>query len=153
MKTINLNKVLTFIGLLLLLLFTYFRENFLLQINAFLAGKTHNRAYYYWLSDFFYNLSRADLTKWKWGLTFLFALLMSVVTIYSLHSWFKRMQFTRIISFFYIAAFSFVVLIAVIGFLSGSFNEIYFVLRKVLGIIQSPIPFFAFFALFTCLKE
>lgn len=148
MKKLNLNKGATFLGLLLLLLLTYFRENFLLEINAALALEEYSRAYSYWLSDFFKSMTLESLSNWKWGLTIFFSLAMTFTTIVSLYFWFKSVQLLKIIGMFYLGLFTVVCLLALGGIITNSFNEIYFVLRKILGVVQSPLPFFAFFVLF-----
>ena len=147
MKKLNLNKVATFLGLLLLLFLTYFRENFLLEINASLALDAHNRAYSYWLADFFQLQTQENLIKWKWVITIFFSSLMSIITMISLRFWFESNKFVKMIGLIYLFTFLFIVLLGMLGFLLGSFNDIYFILRKILGFIQSPIPFFTFFVL------
>jgi len=147
MKKLNLNKVATFLGLLLLLFLTYFRENFLLEINASLALDAHNRAYSYWLADFFQLQTQENLIKWKWVITIFFSSLMSIITMISLRFWFESNKFVKMIGLIYLFTFIFIVLLGMLGFLLGSFNDIYFILRKILGFIQSPIPFFTFFVL------
>tara|TARA_B100000809_G_scaffold249578_1_gene281078 strand:- start:2077 stop:2541 length:465 start_codon:yes stop_codon:yes gene_type:complete len=148
MKALNLNKGVAFFGLLLLLLLTYFRENFLLEINANLALEEYNRAYSYWLSDFFTNMTPELLSKWKWGLTMFISMIMAFITMVSLYVWFKSNQVLKIIGLFYVGLFICVCLLALVGYLTNSFNDIYFILRKILGIVQSPLPFFTLFTLF-----
>ena len=148
MKILNLNKKFAFLGLLLLLLLTYFRENFLLEINASLASDVFHRSNSYWLSDFFKNMTNDFLVRWKWGLTVFFSLLMSIVTLLSLYVWFKSISVLKIVGIFYFCLLFVLCLFAIIGYLTHSFNDIYFVLRKIVGVVQSPLPFFAFFTLF-----
>lgn len=148
MKNLSYNKTVTFLGLILLLVLTYFRENFLLEINANLAMEEFDRSYSYLMSDFFKKMSPEYLKKWKWGVTIVFTGLMTIVTVLSLYSWFKSFQLLRLLGWFYLVLFMIVILLAFIGFLTNSFDDIYFVLRKFLGVVQSPLPFFTFFALF-----
>jgi hypothetical protein len=144
----NHNKKVAFIGLLLLLLLTYFRENLLLAINANLALADFDRSYSYWFSDFFKDMPKGFLMKWKWGLTVFISVLMTVVTAVSLFYWFRSKQILKIVGILYAFVYLVLCLLALVGYVTNSFNEIYFVLRKILGIVQSPIPFFAFFTLF-----
>ena len=44
--------------------------------------------------------------------------------------------------------FIILLLVAGVGELMADFNSVYFILRKLLGVIQSHIPYFAFFVLF-----
>ena len=144
MVSLQKNKGLTIGGLILLLLLTYFRENFLLEINAALANDVLNRAYSYWLADFFKTLSYSHLIKWKWGITILFSIIMSLITILSLYFWYKSKRLIKLVVYVYLASFLFVCVFGGLGFLFKRFDDVYFVLRKILGVIQSPIPFFVF---------
>jgi len=148
MRQLKLNKVVAFLGVFLLLLLTYFRQNFFLEINAILASEAFDRSNSYWLSDFFNNIPFANLLKLKWGLTMVFSIVMTAVTILSLHFWFKSIHFFKVVGLFYLVLFVVICLLALIGFLTNSFNDIYFALRKLLGLVQSPLPFFTFFTLF-----
>lgn len=148
MKTLKINRKFAILGLLILLLCTYFRENFLLAINANLASFEFNRAYSYWCSDFFQKMDTCLLIKWKWGITIFFSLIMSAITILSLFVWFKSKEALKIILFSYVIFFFLVCFLSIIGFFTNTFNDLYFVLRKILGIVQSPFPFFIFFILF-----
>lgn len=144
----NLSKGFAFIGLVFLLLLTYFRENFLLAINASMALEEYNRSYFYWFSDFFQKMDSERLIFWKWGLTIVFSLVMSMVTIGSLYVWFRSVKMMKISVIIYLVFFSLVCLLMFTGYLADNFNGVYFASRKILGIIQSPLPFFTFFTLF-----
>jgi len=145
---LNLNKTVTFFGVLILLLFTYFRENFLLEINASLASETFDRSSTYWLADYFQNMPQNLLLKWKWGLTIFFSLNMPLITIGSLYYWFKSKEVLKLSAGIFSVLFLIVGIVASFGFLMNSFNAIYFVLRIIIGLLQSPIPFFTLFVLF-----
>jgi len=148
MKSLVHKSVYVVFGVILLLLLTYFRENILLEINANLALEEYNRAYSYWFADYFKGMSRDSLIKWKWTATIVFSFLMSAITICSLYIFFTSFNVLKRVLIIYLIIFIIGFLLAVIGYLTGSFNEVYFVLRKILGIVQSPLPFFAFFVLF-----
>ena len=148
-----LNKVFTVFGVLLLLLCTYFRENLLLEINALINGEEISRAYSYWFADYFMTVPKSELTKWKWGVTIVFSLFMSVLTIISLHSWFKSILYSKLLVSLYLCLFMFVSILGGISYIFNFFDNIYFVLRLILGLVQSPLPFFVFFALFYLLSK
>ncbi len=148
MSLLKLDKNFAFFGLFLLLLFTYFRENFLLEINATLAAESYNRSYIYWMSDFFRKMTHSELLRWKWGITIVFSVVMTFITVGSIHVWFRSANYLKTTITVYFLAFGLVSLIALIGYLTNFFEQVYPMLRKILGIVQSPLPFFTFFALF-----
>ena len=148
MKNLTQHKILIIIGTVLLLALTYFRENFLLEINAVIAGENYNRAYSYWLSDFFRNKKIEDLNFWKWGVTIVFSIVMSFITIFFIFNYFKSKVVLLLMTRVYIVVFSFVIILAVFGVLFGVFDLVYIVLRKILGVVQTPLPFFVLFSLF-----
>ena len=148
MKKWKPSKLLAFVGLILVLLCTYFRENFLLTINALLASKTYSSAYAYWLSDFCSTMPATQLMQWKWGLTIFFSIAIAGITLLSLYCWFKSYKLLKTAIWFYAVLFLGVGLLALVGVLTHSFDAIYFVLRKALGVVQSPLPLFVFFAFF-----
>jgi hypothetical protein len=148
LDSFRLNKVYTYIGFVVLLLCTYFRENILLEINALLALKEYDRSFSYWFISFFKSVSLGELIYWKWGITLFFTILMSIVTIFSLHNWFKERQNLKVVVLIYFISFLSLVIIGGVGYLFNSFEIVYVLLRKVLGVIQSPLPFICFLLLF-----
>jgi hypothetical protein len=152
MKNWKLNNFLAIFGGFLLLILTFFRENLLLTINALIKSEVYNRAYSYWFSEFFKKVPFEYLKIWKWGLTISFSILMTIITLASLYSWFKSKQHLKFLILLYFGVFIGLFLIGSISFLLNSFDTVYFVLRRVLGVVQSPIPFFGFFILFYSLK-
>lgn len=148
MSQLKLFKLFSALGASSLLFLTFFRENMLLAINALLGHQTYNRAYHYWFSDFFKALPFSELVKWKWGVTLFFTILMTIITIFSLYAWFNNKFVLKLLITVYGVAFILLLLIAGIGFLMNDFNDVYFILRLIIGIFQSPLPFFVFFVLF-----
>tara|TARA_B100000809_G_scaffold214698_1_gene219615 strand:- start:280 stop:762 length:483 start_codon:yes stop_codon:yes gene_type:complete len=148
MKILYLNRFYTALGFIALLLCTYFRENILLEINALIAGDLYDRSYSYWFVTFFKSISVERLVYWKWGVTLFFTILIPVITIVSLYSWFQNKAYRKILVIIYLICFCLLVLIAGIGLLFNCFDSIYFFLRKIIGIVQSPVPFFLFFLVF-----
>ena len=144
----NKYKITTIVGVVCILVLTFFRENFLLEINSLINNVTFHRASFYWFYSFFEGLDQPSLGRWKWGLTIFFSLVITFLTIGSLYTWFRSKELVQFISKLYFALFFFIVLLALLGFLFNSFTTVYPLLRKLLGIVQSPIPFFVFFLLF-----
>lgn len=142
------NNWLTVLGTFSLLILTYFRENLLLTINAFITGSEYNRAYSYWFSDVFVGLSMTSLIKLKWIITIVFSMAMSVITVYSLSVWFTSKYNFKLISYIYIISFIFILVLAFFGKVFGVFDLVYILLRRILGVIQTPLPFFTFFIVF-----
>jgi hypothetical protein len=147
LKKFPLNRGYTYFGFVLLILCTYFRENILLEINALLAFKAGDRSYSYWFVSFFKSLPIKQLVYWKWGVTLFFSFIMSIITILSLYNWFKDLSSFKILTLIYLSSFGLLVIISGVAVLFNSFESVYFLLRKVLGIVQSPLPFFCFFLL------
>ncbi|PCJ26001.1 MAG: hypothetical protein COA97_06745 [Flavobacteriales bacterium] len=147
MKKLNLNKIVSTLGFLLLLLFVFFRENLLLEINAILAQKDWNRAYNFWFADFFMSLPKEDLIIWKSLVSISFTILIAFFTLFSLHYWFQDIRYTKFLIKLYLLVAGLIVLIAIVAYLTGNFNTIYPLLRRIFGVIHSPIPLFIFFLL------
>jgi hypothetical protein len=148
MKILDLNKGYTVLGFIALLFCTYFRENILLEINALISVNKYDRSYSYWFVIFFKSIALERLVYWKWGVTLFFSVLMPIITILSLYSWFQNKAYRKILVIIYVICFCLLVIIAGIGFLFNCFDSIYFIIRRIIGIIQSPVPFFLFSLLF-----
>lgn len=153
MKMLNLSKGYTLVGFIALLFCTYFRENMLLEINALLSVREYDRSYTYWFVNFFKSIPFEQLVYWKWGVTIFFGGLMPFVTILSLYGWFQNIIYNKILVILYLIGFFFAALIGGVGLLFNCFDSIYFIIRRILGIVQSPVPFFLFFLLFYYLEK
>ena len=148
MKKFNLLRVASLAGLILLFLLTFVRENLLLEINALLKGLQYDRSYNYLFANFFKTLPQDQLFQFKWGLTMGFSVVIPIITILALYGWFKSLQLSKLIVKLYGVIFIVVLLVAGIAYAFNSFDAIYLILRRILGVVQSPIPFFFFFVLF-----
>jgi hypothetical protein len=146
-------KTVCVLGFFLVLFLTYVRENIALEINASLNHESYSRAYSYMFSDYFNSLPDKELRLWKWVVSISFTAIMSIVTIFSLHHWFSNKEFTRFIIIVYVIAFCVLTLIFMIGYLTNSFDNVHAILRRVTGVVHSPIPFFVFFTLFFFKKK
>jgi hypothetical protein len=150
MGKLSLNKGLAIAGFLLLLLCAYFREVLLLDINALIAAKgmvTNNN------ESLFNDFLIPELTKWKWIVSIFFTVTISLLTIFSLYNWFKDLDYTKFIISLYIVASGIIVLVSLIAFLMNSFNAVSPFLRRIFGVIHSPIPLFIFFLLYLAKKK
>jgi len=153
MKNLILNRILVIVGVVILLLGTYFRENLLLEINALIEGHEYDRSYSYWFASFFKGLNKAELYNWKWGISIFFSLIIPIITLLTLYGWFKSKQLLKLLSIIYVIVFTFMLLMTSFSYVFGIFDDIYFVLRKIIGLLQSPLPFFLFFLLFSTLEN
>jgi hypothetical protein len=147
MKLLPLNKIVSIIGVVLLLVAVYFRENILLQINSLLENDIYNYSLGFSFSSYIKQLSKADLYKWKWIISLSFTFFIAIMTIFSLHFWFKNKTTTKLILKIYLLVFSLICFIGVGGYLFNQFNEVYPFLRRMIGVIHSPIPFILLFIL------
>jgi hypothetical protein len=145
MRKLRLNKGLAIAGFLLLLLCTYFREILLIDINALIAAKgmlTNNN------ESLFNDFLIPELTKWKWIVSIFFTVTISLLTIFSLYNWFKDLDYTNFMIKLYLIVASVVGFVSLIAFLMNSFNAVSPFLRRIFGVIHSPIPLFIFFLLY-----
>ena len=143
MKALYLNKGIAIILFLLLLLCTYYREVLLVDINFLIEGNHLEKN----TESVFNDFSILELTKWKWIVSIFFTVSISLLTIFILHIWFKDIDYTKFIVKIYFFVAIVVFLVSLSAYLLNSFIHIYPYMRRVLGIIHSPIPFFVFFLL------
>ena len=145
---ISSNKIVSILGVMLLLVAVYFRENILLQINALLANDTYNYSLAFSFSNVIKELPVQELPKWKWIISLSFTFFIAIVTIFSLHTWFRNTTYTKLMLMIYLVVFGVIFLIGVGGHLFNQFDAIYPLLRRIIGIVHSPIPFIFLFILF-----
>lgn len=143
-----MSKKFAVLGFVLLLAFVFLRENMLLVVNAKLANKSNDWSYYYWVSDFFWGLENNKLYFLKWVVSISFTLAIALLTVFSLHVWFKNKNYLKFIINIYLVIFSIVLLIGVLGYLTVGFEVVYPILRRIFGIVHSPLPFIFLFLLF-----
>lgn len=152
MKSKNKKKVAIVFGLLIMAL-TLFRENLFLEINAIINGENINKANFYLFYDSLVTYSSNQLIQLKYIFTVLFITLFITSTFLTIHFWFSSKSFNKITlavlgGFVVLLFFSFG-----IAKLVGSFYDVYFVFRKAIGFLQSPLPLFVFFSLFIYLNK
>ena len=136
------NKKLAVVSFLFLLGLVFFRENLLLTINAKLAKKDYDRSYSYWFTEFFQNLSVDDLNKWKWIVSLSFTIAIILLTIFTLHTWYGDKKKTTLVLKLFSLIIIIMGLIGLGGMLTVGFEEVYPLLRRVIGVFHSPIPLF-----------
>lgn len=153
MKISLLNKGLSALLLIVMILAVFVRENIFLEVNAILNGYEYNKAYFYFFDESLSKLSTIQLIQLKWLLSFLFMAFVATCTFSIIKLWFKNVRYNRLVLFVYSALVSAALVCFVILKLFNIYNDYYFILRKILGLAHSPIPLFLFFALFYFLDK
>jgi len=144
----QLSKITAFVLGVLILILTLLRENLFLEINAIMDGYIYNKAYFYFLNEKMSSLTYSQLGKLKWSLTIAFILVISGITLLIIQLWFKNKRWNRITWLFYLVFYGLTGLITLLLWLTGTFSTYYFILRKMIGFLQSPLPLFFFFTLY-----
>lgn len=153
MKLTLINKFTCLVMLVIMIVAVFIRENVFLEINAILNGHTYNKAYFYFFDETLSQLSVKELLILKWVLSVAFISLVATFTYLIIKIWFKNATYTKIVVYAYAAITS--IALSCYGVLSifSLYNDYYFILRKILGLAHSPIPFFVLFALFYFLDK
>jgi hypothetical protein len=89
--------------------------------------------------DFLYELSSSQLSKLKWVHTLLFTLVYFSLNLLAARIW-TGQSYLKPIGVFYSGLFSMALLIYLIGVLLGWEGSFYAVSRKIVGVLQSPLP-------------
>ena len=136
-----------------ILLLSLLRENVFLEINAISDGFDYNQAYFYFFNESIAKLTPSQLSLLKWSLTFSFIFVISGFTFLAIYLWFKNKKYNRITLVIYLALFSLTGFTSILIWLTGTYSDYYFVIRKMIGFLQSPLPLFFFFTMFFYLKN
>lgn len=136
------------IGILMLL-----RENIFLEINAILNQDEYNKAYFYFFETQFQKMDTSQLILWKWVLTVGFIVAVSGITLVVIYFWFRDVNFLKTSLWVYGFLFTVLVILFSIFKLTNTFEQNYFILRKLIGVMHSPLLLFIFFTLFYYLEK
>ena len=148
MSKIIRRKPLFFLIVSLILVLTLLRENIFLELNSIILGENYNKAYFYVFDGLFKGFSVPVLKILKWALTGFFVFLITFLSVLGVDIYYGNRIFTIIFVKVYLFVFLFVIAIGVVGFTLNSYEDYYPVLRKLIGLIQSPIPFFMMFVVY-----
>lgn len=149
MIAVKNNRKLFSVGLLFIVLgLVLIRENLFVEINAILGGYNYNKAYFYYFKDTFQNMELSHLYVLKWLLTVVFIILISLFTITFIRVCFSNKNYTKAVFLTYLVSYLIVVVVFIIFWLLGIYDKEFYVLRKLIGLLHSPIPLFFFFCLF-----
>ncbi len=129
------------------------RENIFLEINAILNQDEYNKAYFYFFENVFQKMSHHQLILWKWVLTVGFIVAVSGITLVVIYLWFRDVNFLK--TSLWVYGFLFIVLVILFSIfkLTNTFEQNYFILRKLIGVMHSPLLLFIFFTLFYYLEK
>ncbi len=155
----NLLKKKIITGILLIIAFSigYIRETSFLIINNVLSGyELPNTPSYLQPPSYLYEMNTSNLISLKWGLTFFFSLVFTVLTLLIIHVYFKTKSYNRITIAIYSILFFVAFLIALIGIILGQLNSLYTISRFIAGLLQYPLLsliIFTFFYFFNRLPK
>jgi len=137
---LNKRKIIAIFLFLLLLVIAVVRENVFLELNAIIRKVTYNRAYFYFFQESFTKLPYIKLMQLKWLLTALFSCIMALISFTVIYLWFKNKLYNKWTLLFYALLFGILLLLTPMLYGFNLFNNYYFIVRKIAGFIQSPLP-------------
>ncbi|MBV6485011.1 MAG: hypothetical protein KFKLKKLM_01558 [Flavobacteriales bacterium] len=132
----------------LILGLTILRENIFLEINAIIDGYEVNKANFYLFYDVLNSYPVEKLGMLKWVLSISFIFVIALTTFFALHLWFKKKQYDKITMWFYFLTFILIALLVVFTKVFGVFDNMYFILKKIISFLQSPLPLFILFSVY-----
>ena len=116
--------------------------------HANIALEEFDRSYYYWFSNFISEIELDQLVYWKWAITLVFSVIIIIFTLSAQYLWFKSMENIKLMIKFYLLLLFIACLLSLSILFIDDYSNIYSLLRKIIGLIQSPLPCFLFFAFF-----
>ncbi len=132
----------------IIMIVSFLRENIFLEINAILDGYSYNNAYFYFLNEQITVLSFHQLIVLKWILTISFIVAISGLTVLIINLWFRSRQYNRMTILSYLFFYGLTALTTFLLWLTGYYTDYYFVVRKMIGFLHSPLPVFLFFSMY-----
>lgn len=151
--SLNRNRQVSIIIIICILGLTFIRENLFLEINAILSNAEVNRANFYLFFEYFSTIPHSTLETLKWVLTIFFILVIDGFSLLVVHLWFNDKSYNKIFLIFFLILLSVLIMAVVFAKLLGVFSTYYFIFRKVIGFLQSPLPLFIFFSIYLYLKN
>lgn len=151
--SLNKNKQFSIFFVICILGLTFIRENLFLEINAILSNAQINRANFYLFFDCFATIPHPKLELLKWVLTFFFILAIDGLSLLVVHLWFYNKNYNKLFRLVFLIILAGLMISVAITMLLGKFLNYYFIFRKVIGFLQSPLPLFIFFSLYLYLEN
>lgn len=133
-------KFLWFTFLLLLSIISYYRELVFRSINAIIAGQT---SFYSKTTELSYllNWSESELIHLKYFLTITFTFVFMALSFLGLRISFISKLASQLIILFYSLILLITISVFVYTFCFSDFKNTYPLLRKLVGMVHSPLPF------------
>lgn len=128
---------------------SYFRESYFLTLNSVVQGQLKSNSHIDFLYSFFKTIDINKLYIHKWTSTVFFSLIFIGFTLYFLYKYFLNIHYVKIVGYLYLVVIFVVSIVGLISYWLGLFNQWYFILRFIAGIVQSPLVFFFFIPLFS----
>jgi hypothetical protein len=132
----------------------FIRDYFFMNINWILMTITNGRRNQA-LDEFHFllNWTPDEINNLKWVLTFLFSGLFMITTYFIIRLSFQKKLFNQITIISYLAILVFAFGLYFLSFLLGMTDDLYGVIRTVMGIAQSFMPLMILYILFKFLPE
>lgn len=145
-------KLILLIALIILL--GFLRDYLFFNINWIYLTLTENRPNQA-LEEFYFLLewTPKNINILKWFLTFLFTGLFLLLTVWIIHQFFKNKQFNRITIYAFVGLIGICAFLYLIGFAIGLSDNLYGVIRTLMGYAQSFMPLMILYVVFKFLPE
>ena len=147
------NRVFIFIFFLLIFGLTILRENLFLDINSVIENYDFNSTYFYYFHSKLLNFNSSELFQLKWLLTILFSVVISGLSTLVISFWFRGGKILRYVIYVYVSICTFFIIAAFLLWCVNGVDEYYFVLRKITGFVQSPLPLIIMMPIFYVLED
>ena len=145
-------KLILLIALIILL--GFLRDYLFFNINWIYLTLTENRPNQA-LEEFYFLLewTPKNINILKWFLTFLFTGLFLILSVWIIHQFFKNKQFNRITIYAFVGLIGICAFLYLIGFVIGLSDNLYGVIRTLMGFAQSFMPLMILYVVFKFLPE
>jgi len=151
-RTLLSKPVAIILGILILII-SLLRENVFLELNAIIDKEPYNKAYFYFFQESFTQLPYQKLMQLKWLLTGGFSLLITILSYFTIYFLFRNKNFNKLALVFYASIFGLLMILTTVFYGFNLFDNYYFILRKIAGFIQSPLPLLLLLILIIYLKS
>ncbi len=148
-RKIKVKKIIVILFALTIMGLSILRENLFLELNAILSGENVNRANFYLFYDFLVSYSKEQLFQLKIVLTLSFILIITVLNYLVVLFWFCNRFFNKVAIISQLILIMILLLGVLVSKILGVYTDVYFVFRKITGLLQSPIPLFILISLFS----
>lgn len=147
-------KIKLILLIVLIILLGFLRDYLFFNINWIYLTLTENRPNQA-LDEFYFLLewTPRNINILKWFLTFLFTGLFLLLSVWIIQQFFKNKQFNRITIYAFVGLIGICALLYLIGFVIGLSDNLYGVIRTLMGFAQSFMPLMILYVVFKFLPE